>query len=124
MNEILEQSPSIGLFAECFAKSGGDEQKTKALYLERRASEVEEIELALIRAEQERVEEFKRAEAQRLEAIKKAEAERLESVMAKYTLEKFIEENQEEKHLKYYNRRQISEMHQKWREEKLKQEGF
>ncbi len=124
LNEILEQKPSLGLFAECFAKSEGDEQRTKAAYIEKRALELEHLDFLAIKAEQERREACKKAEEQRLEKLKRDKLAKIAELNEKYSLKRFIEENQETKHLKYYNKAQIKEMHANWLKDKLREEGL
>ena len=124
LKEILEQKPSVGLFAECFAKSEGDEQRTKAAYIEKRALELEHLEFLAIKAEQERREAYKKAEEQRLEKIKREKLEKVAALKEKYTLQRFIEENRETMLLKYYNKAQIEEMHSNWQKQKFREEGI
>jgi hypothetical protein len=122
ISEFLNKNLSLGLFAECFAKSNGDEAKTKAAYIEARAHEFERMEAAAIIAEAVRLEALKKAEAERQASLKRAKSDKIAALKIKYNLQAFISEYPDRKYLKYFNSKQIAEMHAKWLEEKIKEE--
>lgn len=83
----LNEAPAIaGLWAKCFAESGGDERRAKALYLHRRATQLLEqdaVTAALL--EQQRADERRQAGANKLE-LKRQSANAEDAVNARRPL--------------------------------------
>lgn len=117
ISEILSQKVSLGIFAECFAMSEGNEQKTKAAYIEKRAKELEEQDLLIEKAVREQESAIKETE-------KKAKQHKQTIFKQEHDFQRFKEENQDKIMFEYFNQSQIKQMHEKWLEDKLRSAGL
>lgn len=117
LSELLSQNISLGIFAECFASSQGDEQRTKAAYIERRATELEEQELLADQLKKEK-------ELAIIEADKRDKLDKQQKFREEYSFQRFKDENQAKIMFAYFNRRQQEQMYERWINEKLRNAGL
>jgi hypothetical protein len=103
LQEIVDKKPEQGLFARCFAESDGDEAKTKAQYIKRRAEQIEEYENLLKRQQEEMAR--KQEEDRRKKEQEARDAHKYET---------FVKEYKGEIPLKYYDHRQRKTMFEEW----------